>query len=126
MDKTIEHERAATRACGSAWRSTTAAGPNWSTPSASIAAKFATGKLDPDAIDEDAVADASLHGRHARSRPVDPHGRRNADQQFPAVADQLRRNLGHQRFWPEFDESDLHQAIRDFAARDRRFGGLNE
>lgn len=30
------------------------------------------------------------------------------------------------RFWPEFDESDLHQAIRDFAGRDRRFGGLNE
>jgi undecaprenyl diphosphate synthase len=28
------------------------------------------------------------------------------------------------RFWPEFDESHLHQAIRDFAARDRRFGGL--
>ena len=25
--------------------------------------------------------------------------------------------------WPEFD-ADLHQAIRDFAARDRRFGGL--
>jgi undecaprenyl diphosphate synthase len=28
--------------------------------------------------------------------------------------------------WPEFDEADLHQAIRDYAARDRRFGGLNE
>jgi undecaprenyl diphosphate synthase len=28
------------------------------------------------------------------------------------------------RCWPEFDESDLHQAIRDFAARDRRFGGI--
>jgi undecaprenyl diphosphate synthase len=28
--------------------------------------------------------------------------------------------------WPEFREADLHQAIRDFAARDRRFGGLNE
>jgi undecaprenyl diphosphate synthase len=28
--------------------------------------------------------------------------------------------------WPEFRESDLHQAIRDFAARDRRFGGLNK
>jgi undecaprenyl diphosphate synthase len=28
--------------------------------------------------------------------------------------------------WPEFREVDLHQAIRDFAARDRRFGGLNE
>ena len=28
-------------------------------------------------------------------------------------------------FWPEFDERQLHQAIRDFAARGRRFGGLN-
>jgi undecaprenyl diphosphate synthase len=27
--------------------------------------------------------------------------------------------------WPEFDEAELHTAIRDFAARDRRFGGLN-
>ncbi len=26
--------------------------------------------------------------------------------------------------WPEFRESDLHQAIRDYASRDRRFGGL--
>ncbi|MEX0820150.1 MAG: isoprenyl transferase [Pirellulaceae bacterium] len=28
--------------------------------------------------------------------------------------------------WPEFREPDLHDAIRDFAARDRRFGGLNQ
>ncbi len=27
--------------------------------------------------------------------------------------------------WPEFAEADLHEAIRDFAQRDRRFGGLN-
>ncbi|MEE8451448.1 MAG: isoprenyl transferase [Thermoguttaceae bacterium] len=27
--------------------------------------------------------------------------------------------------WPEFDESLLHTAIRSFAERDRRFGGLN-
>jgi undecaprenyl diphosphate synthase len=26
--------------------------------------------------------------------------------------------------WPEFTEAHLHQAIRDFAARERRFGGL--
>jgi undecaprenyl diphosphate synthase len=26
--------------------------------------------------------------------------------------------------WPAFDEADLHQAVRDFAARERRFGGL--
>lgn len=29
-------------------------------------------------------------------------------------------------FWPEFDEVHLHQAIRDYAARDRRFGGLKD
>ncbi len=27
--------------------------------------------------------------------------------------------------WPDFDESQLHRAIRDYAARDRRFGGLS-
>lgn len=27
--------------------------------------------------------------------------------------------------WPDFAEPQLHEAIRDFAARDRRFGGLN-
>jgi undecaprenyl diphosphate synthase len=29
------------------------------------------------------------------------------------------------RCWPEFDRDDLRQALRDFAARDRRFGGLS-
>ncbi|HEX4150299.1 MAG TPA: isoprenyl transferase [Pirellulales bacterium] len=29
------------------------------------------------------------------------------------------------RCWPEFCEADLHDAIRQFASRDRRFGGLN-
>ena len=28
--------------------------------------------------------------------------------------------------WPEFRERDLHQAISDYAQRERRFGGLNE
>jgi len=27
--------------------------------------------------------------------------------------------------WPEFDVADLHQAIRDYASRERRFGGLS-
>lgn len=29
-----------------------------------------------------------------------------------------------ERCWPEFQIEDLHQAIRDYASRDRRFGGL--
>jgi undecaprenyl diphosphate synthase len=28
--------------------------------------------------------------------------------------------------WPEFREAELHAAIREFAARNRKFGGLNE
>jgi len=28
--------------------------------------------------------------------------------------------------WPEFDEAQLHAALRNYAARDRRFGGLTE
>ena len=30
-----------------------------------------------------------------------------------------------QRCWPDFCESDLHEAIADFAGRKRKFGGLN-
>jgi undecaprenyl diphosphate synthase len=29
------------------------------------------------------------------------------------------------RCWPEFDEATLHEAIRDFASRNRKYGGLN-
>jgi undecaprenyl diphosphate synthase len=29
------------------------------------------------------------------------------------------------KYWPDFQLDDLHQAIRDFGARDRRFGGLH-
>jgi undecaprenyl diphosphate synthase len=28
--------------------------------------------------------------------------------------------------WPDFDENQLHQAIRDYAARSRRFGGIDD
>jgi undecaprenyl diphosphate synthase len=31
-----------------------------------------------------------------------------------------------ERCWPEFDENLLHEALRDYAARDRRFGGLSK
>jgi undecaprenyl diphosphate synthase len=28
--------------------------------------------------------------------------------------------------WPEFDNATLHDAIRDFGSRERRFGGLSQ
>ena len=30
-----------------------------------------------------------------------------------------------EKCWPQFEESDFHDAMRDFARRDRRYGGLN-
>ena len=30
-----------------------------------------------------------------------------------------------EKCWPEFDEATLHEAIRGYASRERRFGGLN-
>ena len=31
-----------------------------------------------------------------------------------------------EKCWPEFDEATLHEAIRTYASRERRFGGLNQ
>jgi undecaprenyl diphosphate synthase len=31
-----------------------------------------------------------------------------------------------ERCWPEFDTESLHTALRDYANRDRRFGGLKD
>jgi undecaprenyl diphosphate synthase len=89
-----------------------------------IAAEVKQGALDPAAIDERTIDD-----RLYSAGMPDP--------------DLLIRTAGEMRIsnfllwqisyaelwvtdkcWPEFEIADLHQAIRDFAARDRRFGGL--
>jgi undecaprenyl diphosphate synthase len=91
----------------------------------SIAAEVREGRLNPNELDEQTVAEHLY-----TSGMPDP--------------DLLIRTAGEMRIsnfllwqisyaelwvtdhcWPEFRESDLHAAIRDFAARDRRFGGLN-
>jgi undecaprenyl diphosphate synthase len=90
-----------------------------------IATQVAAGALDPEQIDE-----ATISKHLYTSGMPDP--------------DLLVRTAGEMRVsnfllwqisyaeiwvtehcWPEFREADLHQAIRDFAGRDRRFGGLN-
>jgi undecaprenyl diphosphate synthase len=91
-----------------------------------IAAEVAAGRLSPADITEDLV------GQHLYTSGMsDP--------------DLLIRTAGEMRVsnfllwqisyaeiwvtdhcWPEFREADLHQSIRDYAGRDRRFGGLTE
>jgi undecaprenyl diphosphate synthase len=91
----------------------------------SIAHEVHAGRLDPNAISEETV------GKHLYTAGMtDP--------------DLLIRTAGEMRIsnfllwqisyaelwvtehcWPEFREEDLRAAIRDFASRDRRFGGLS-
>jgi len=90
-----------------------------------IAAAAQRGELDPKSIDE-----ATLEKYLYTAGMPDP--------------DLLIRTAGEMRFsnyllwqisyaefwvtercWPEFREPELHAAIRDYAARDRKFGGLN-
>jgi undecaprenyl diphosphate synthase len=91
----------------------------------SIAAEARDGRLRPEELTEEAIA------QHLYTRGM-------------ADPDLLIRTAGEMRVsnfllwqisyaeiwvtqlcWPEFREAQLHQAIRDFAARDRRFGGLS-
>ena len=67
----------------------------------------------------------ALHGRDAGPGPADPHGRRDAREQLPALADLLRRAVGDTRFAGRTSPPRcFHSALRDYAARERRFGGL--
>lgn len=91
-----------------------------------IAEEVQAGKLEPTQIDEETIATRLYTG----GMP-DP--------------DLLIRTAGEMRFsnyllwqvsyaefhvtdvcWPEFREAELHTAIRDFAGRNRKFGGLND
>jgi undecaprenyl diphosphate synthase len=90
-----------------------------------MAEEVCRGELDPEAIDE-----VALSARLSTAGMSDP--------------DLLIRTAGEMRvsnfllwqisyaeiwvteaFWPDFDESQLHAALRSYAARQRRFGGLS-
>ena len=60
------------------------------------------GRLRELQIDERAIAVAAVHGGAARSRSFDPDIRRDAHQQFPAVADRLCRVVRHGYFMARF------------------------
>jgi len=89
-----------------------------------LAAEVAAGALAPEAIDEDAVA------RHlyTASMPDPDLLIRTAGEL--RVSNFLLWQISYaeiwvtSRCWPEFGRQELHAALHDFAARDRRFGGL--
>lgn len=90
-----------------------------------ICAKVQRGELTPAAIDEQTIA-AHLY---SAGMPDPDLLIRTAGEM--RISNFLLWQISYaelwvtERCWPEFEIADFHQAIRDFAARDRRFGGLN-
>lgn len=89
-----------------------------------LAYRVMAGQIDPAEIDERAIAE---HLYTAGRRDPDLLIRTAGEMR---VSNFLLWQISYaeiwvtERPWPEFDEATLHAAIRDYAARERRFGGL--
>jgi undecaprenyl diphosphate synthase len=91
-----------------------------------IAARVRGGELDVESIDEACVSD---HLYTAGMIDPDLVVRTAGEMR---VSNYLLWQISYAELWvtetcwPDFRVADLHAALRDFAARDRRFGGLND
>jgi undecaprenyl diphosphate synthase len=89
-----------------------------------IAAKVQAQQLAPETIDEQTIADHL----YSAGMPDPDLVIRTAGEM--RISNFLLWQISYaelwvtERCWPEFEIADFHQAIRDFAARDRRFGGI--
>ncbi|MCC7084302.1 MAG: isoprenyl transferase [Pirellulales bacterium] len=90
-----------------------------------IAAKVRSGKLNPGEITEETMAN---HLYTAGMLDPDLLVRTAGEMR---VSNYLLWQISYaeiwvtDKCWPEFEAADLHEAIREFARRDRRFGGLS-
>ncbi len=90
-----------------------------------IAQRAASGELDPATIDESTISESL----YTAGMPDPDLLIRTAGEM--RVSNFLLWQISYaeiwitDRCWPEFREADLCQAIRDYAGRDRRYGGLN-
>ncbi len=90
-----------------------------------IARKVATGDVRPDQIDEDTIAEHL----YTRDLPDPDLLVRTAGEM--RVSNYLLWQISYAeihvtpRHWPDFGIADLHAAIRDYAARNRRFGAVD-
>jgi undecaprenyl diphosphate synthase len=91
-----------------------------------LAERARRGEIDPAAIDEDAVGGAL----YTAGMPDPDLLVRTAGEM--RVSNFLLWQISYAELWvtelcwPEFDRAALHQALRDYAARERRFGGLKD
>jgi undecaprenyl diphosphate synthase len=91
-----------------------------------IAERVRRGELDPAAIDEDTVSGAL----YTAGMPDPDLLVRTAGEM--RVSNYLLWQISYaelwvtEKCWPDFDRDTLHQALRDFGQRERRFGGLKD
>jgi undecaprenyl diphosphate synthase len=89
-----------------------------------LAERVNRGDLAPDDITEQAISDAL----YTRGMPDPDLLVRTAGEM--RVSNYLLWQISYaelwvtEKFWPDFDAALLHEALRDFARRERRFGGL--
>ena len=90
-----------------------------------IGAKIQEGQLAVEAIDEQTLSDHL----YTRDMPDPDLLVRTAGEM--RISNYLLWQISYSeiwvtdKLWPEFEIADLHRAMRDYAGRDRRFGGLN-
>jgi undecaprenyl diphosphate synthase len=90
-----------------------------------IARRVQDGTIDPEAIDEDTIS-AALY---TAGMPDPDLLIRTAGEM--RVSNYLLWQISYAELWvtelcwPDFDEATLHQALRDYAGRQRRYGGLS-
>ncbi len=91
-----------------------------------IAERVRRGELDPAAIDEDTVSGAL----YTAGMPDPDLLVRTAGEM--RVSNYLLWQISYaelwvtEKCWPDFDRDTLHQALRDYGRRERRFGGLKD
>jgi undecaprenyl diphosphate synthase len=91
-----------------------------------IAERVRRGELDPSAIDEDTIGGAL----YTAGMPEPDLLIRTAGEM--RVSNYLLWQISYaelwvtDKCWPDFDRHTLHQALRDFGQRERRFGGLKD
>ena len=90
----------------------------------SLASRAAAGELDPGAIDE-----SDIEGSLDTAGMPDPELLIRTGGDF-RVSNYLLWQISYAEihvtdvFWPDFGAAEYHAAVRDFASRSRRFGGL--
>jgi undecaprenyl diphosphate synthase len=91
----------------------------------SICKQIAAGQMKPGDVDENVIAD------HLYTAGLDDPDLLVRTAGELRISNFLLWQISYaeiwvtERCWPEFDEATLHDAIRDFASRNRKFGGLN-